>query len=77
MGPRSIKAPWLVVYIMRKCRITVLCNERRTVHGERKDLVLQGIVFFSTCRNWKEILILVLSSLARNPVKGKLRNGCY
>jgi len=59
------------VCITRKCRVTVLCNERRTVHTERKDLVLQGITLSSTCESQKETLIIGLSSLARNLVKGR------
>ena len=41
------------------------------MHGERKDLVLQGITLSSTCENQKETLIIAVPSLARNLVKGK------
>lgn len=61
-----------MVEIMSKCRIAVLCHDKRTVLGERRDLVLQVKVLSSTYGSRKEILTVVPSSAARNPIKEKI-----
>lgn len=67
---------WLMVDIMSKSRIAVLCHDKRAVLGERRDLVLQGKAPSSAYGSQEELVTIVPSSAARNPVKEKILQNC-